>query len=101
MENVILSDKQIQICWEIAESQLGFRNTTWEKSNDTKQIDMVHGIVVAKAQARHLFEYLKEPCPHGVGDFHDKDEPVTMCMRLACSDCMAEIEKEIEGCPKL
>jgi len=32
------------------------------------------------------------PCPHGVGDFHDKDKPVTMCCRHACDQCWQELE---------
>ena len=36
-------------------------------------------------------KWLHETCPHGVGDFHDNDEPVTMCFRYACSSCMEEL----------
>jgi hypothetical protein len=51
---------------------------------------------IAKAQAKHLLKILKEPCPHGIGDFHDNDRAITMTTRFNCQECMAQIEKEIE-----
>ncbi len=49
-----------------------------------------------KAQALKLWNHLNEPCSHGIGDFHDNEDAVTMCHRFSCPKCMAEIEQEFK-----
>jgi hypothetical protein len=39
-----------------------------------------------------LYRWGQGCCPHGIGDFHDKDQPVTLCMRKDCPECMAELK---------
>lgn len=49
---------------------------------------------VAEAQHKKDIEWLEQPCPHGIGDFHDKDEPTTQCFRYACGQCWQEFKEE-------
>jgi len=42
-----------------------------------------------------IIKWGNEPCPHGIGDFHDKDESVTMCCRHACDQCWQELKLSI------
>ena len=52
--------------------------------------------IVLQAQdlksVKAVIEWGNGPCPHGVGDFHDKDRPVTMCLRHACDQCWQELK---------
>ena len=95
MENVILSDKEIQ----------STPASSYPTSNE------YYILVGCKAGQRKLLRILKEPCwEHPIGDFEhdcrceyipfidsqiDDYEHWHYAHRYLCPDCMAEIEKEI------
>ena len=48
----------------------------------------------ASAMLKAVIKYLGGGCPHGIGDFHDKDRPVTVIARKDCPECWADLQGE-------
>jgi hypothetical protein len=96
MENVILSDKQLQ------DALVAKYGNPVAAKNKEAYIELIAGAleVAIVTQARHLLRILKEPCTK-----HPKMLPIkkdcALCAlhcpehRWDCPECMAEIEKEI------
>ena len=92
MENVILSMTEIE---GIPCPVGGQRRDGSECTADCQLCDYyLQGI--AKAQSRHLLEYLKEPCTEHRLPVYTVVGLNLPAHRYECSHCMAEIEKEIE-----
>jgi hypothetical protein len=49
------------------------------------------------ATLKVLIKWLYSACPHGIGDFHDKDKAVTMSFRIDCPECRKDLERIIDG----
>lgn len=75
----------------LTEQEIKDTINAWLSDDDDENDDMTAGFLVAKSQARKIFEELKKPCPH-----HDeKKEQRNYDFKRECPLCIAEMESEL------
>jgi hypothetical protein len=81
MENVILSDEQLE---ELSDGMQKIY-----KEEVSLDYNSIYDGMLMKAEARHLLCILKEPCPR------TQHESPIGTLKFNCPECMKQIEKEI------